>query len=790
MPFRVTARTLLQLGAELISSDAIAFYELIKNAFDARSKTVEIDLVIRVPGDNQQTLRNELKSLQATAPNDIELLKQFKSRFLNSLDHTAPNLDELQSRAANAQSLKELCKCLEDANYIVIADKGEGMSLNDLQDVYLTIGTRARLKERLNSLQEHIPRNGGRPILGEKGLGRLSTMRLGNSLKVITSRTGDLHWNELNIDWTKFSHESDELIEDIPIAPELGPEKESAALSGTTLLISALTETWSKDKLSAIARQEFSKLTDPFIPSTAFPISVHFNRQIVPIPLFNRLLFEHSHATVHVDFEEDPNTKEFSLSGTVDYRLRKRRREFKDRQINVLSEAKISSPGLLKSLGPFKMEAYWFNRQILTAIEGIGDLRQVKALVAQWGGGLMVYRDGFRVNPYGSADDDWLELDPKALASGGYKVNRRQIVGKVDLSSRQNPSLVDQTNREGLRDCPEKEILIKLLRHVLETEMRRFLNEVDNEYRAKERLDFDQIERRVNKEEEEIRGSLKLLKAKYPRIESDTKLLSSIEQAVRRIDSLMEEAKGLAESFEQRRSEMVNLAGLGLMVEVIAHELNRATFHTLSTVAETQKRPLPADLKSVFSTLEAQLKTLQRRLRVLDPLSTAGRQRKETFELVSWVRDILDSHSAQFQRHEIESVLEVDPPRAVLKVHAVKGMIVQVLENLISNSVYWLRRQKELQPNFRPAVLVTVDVLEKRIRFTDNGPGVEPERKDEIFQAFVTTKPAGEGKGLGLFISQEIARYNGAHLFLSDQATVHQGFLNTFVLDLEAAEHE
>lgn len=35
MPFRVTARTILQLGAELISSDAVAFYELIKNAFDA-----------------------------------------------------------------------------------------------------------------------------------------------------------------------------------------------------------------------------------------------------------------------------------------------------------------------------------------------------------------------------------------------------------------------------------------------------------------------------------------------------------------------------------------------------------------------------------------------------------------------------------------------------------------------------------------------------------------------------------------------------------------------------------
>jgi len=49
MAFKVTARTLLQLGSELISSDAIAFYELIKNAFDANSPKVVVRVIIRVP---------------------------------------------------------------------------------------------------------------------------------------------------------------------------------------------------------------------------------------------------------------------------------------------------------------------------------------------------------------------------------------------------------------------------------------------------------------------------------------------------------------------------------------------------------------------------------------------------------------------------------------------------------------------------------------------------------------------------------------------------------------------
>src|SRR5207253_9585898 len=65
----------------------------------------------------------------------------------------------------------------------------------------------------------------------------------------------------------------------------------------------------------------------------------------------------------------------------------------------------------------------------------------------------------FRVNPYGDPEDDWLDLDRRALASAGYKVNRRQIIGKVEISSILNPGLVDQTNREGIRDSEEKQAL-------------------------------------------------------------------------------------------------------------------------------------------------------------------------------------------------------------------------------------------------------------------------------------------------------------------------------------------
>jgi hypothetical protein len=77
-----------------------------------------------------------------------------------------------------------------------------------------------------------------------------------------------------------------------------------------------------------------------------------------------------------------------------------------------------------------------------------GDLWRstLQAFVRAWSGGLLVYRDGFRVYPYGAASDDWLDLDRKALAASAYKLNRAQIIGYLRLSSTQNPRLQDQTN--------------------------------------------------------------------------------------------------------------------------------------------------------------------------------------------------------------------------------------------------------------------------------------------------------------------------------------------------------
>lgn len=790
MGFKVSARTILQLGAELISSDSVAFYELIKNAFDAQSPQVDISLVARLSHAAYEELCQYLANANKDSHRDSsEQIEVIRHKVLSNLISEGANVGSYKQKVIDAEMLEQLAILIRDANYIDISDKGHGMSFDDLKQVYLTIGTRSRREERetLRVLFKHnneqVTDETRRPVLGEKGVGRLSTMRLGNYLEVTTSRAGERHWNKLNIDWTIFSHESDQLLEDIDIAPELGEEKGSPDTHGTSVRISALNSEWSRIRLEEIAKSEFSKLTDPFTPASRYPIKLTYNNEPVRITPFNKMILEWAHAVVEGHFSKS----DLKLAGKMDLRLYDKQKYFQLDSEHLYSVTGVTAE-TLRSLGSFSFKFYWYNRQLLKAIDAIGNQKEIRELVGRWAGGLMLYRDGFRVFPYGNPDDDWLGLDKQALSSGGYKLNRQQFIGKVDITSLGNPRLMDQTNREGLTQNEEKNALVKLLYYAIRTEFKAFMDSVNKEMKARSPVDIETLDERVSEHQHEIANNLNLLLKEYPQINRDDAIISRIRESANEMQAVMKEVQRMGRTFDNERSQTIHLAGLGLMVEVLAHELNRATSHALATLTRVNTINHGKDVSSIFATLESQLKTLQQRLRILDPLSTSGRQRKETFDLVAWVRQTLDAHIAQFNRHHIDCQLLVEPVSSggQYRVTAVKGMIVQVLENLISNSVYWLKQRKKMEVNFSPRITVTVDTQSKEVRVWDNGPGVPLERQEDIFHPFFTTKPPGEGRGLGLFISREIAHYHGGDLYLSSTFVSNKNRLNTFVFTWEA----
>ena len=398
----------------------------------------------------------------------------------------------------------------------------------------------------------------------------------------------------------------------------------------------------------------------------------------------------------------------------------------------------------------------------------------------------MVFRDGFRVLPYGNAEDDWLNLDRRALGSSGYAINKAQIIGRLSISSADNPALTDQTNREGITDCVEKSALVSLLNHVIQSEFRTFLNDVDKEQKAIEPISIEDLDRRVQEEERQITFNVSQLMTLVPELGREASLVDQINTSVGNLRALMSEVQELAESYQAGRSQLLNLAGIGLSVEVLAHELTRLTDHVLQTIGQASLAGKESVQGPTLRMLETQLITLQKRLRVLDPLSTAGRQRRERFDLVSLINDSIADHEERFTREGIICAFEVgpNPNNRSLRIRAVKGMIIQILGNLIDNSIYWLRQQKTLDPTYRSTITVQLNTEERYLAVTDNGPGVPTNMQERIFDAFFTTKPAGQGKGLGLFIGREIARYHGADLELLAGVSDGDDTCHTFRLTL------
>ncbi|OAX88984.1 hypothetical protein A7D16_08740 [Xanthomonas nasturtii] len=789
MAFKISARTILQLGSELISSDAVALYELIKNSIDARSKTgvsITFAIVIRESDYSHAiALADELGS-------DAQRMERVRSALLNAVLPTAPeeNLKLFRSTINKSANLKGLLEAAKEAyracNTITVSDTGEGMTVDDLRDIYLSIGTTSRAK------QVRLAQERGEtvsPYLGEKGVGRLSVMRLGKKVRIETATVEDTHINLLQIDWQLFEDAYDKPASSVLIEPTVdGPKAKGEQF--TNIIISDLRSSWSVTALERIAATQIARMLDPFSwDGRRFQIRLSFNGQAIEkMRTVSGDLLSQAHARCtgkfSVDVEGVPSLA-IELESSL-YEGPKTAQQF-DRT-DLYSMAGLKDLGLppvvLSRLGDFSFDLYWFNRQRLRALPNVGDRNEVRMLVNAWAG-ICLFRDGYRVLPYGDEGDDWLELDRKALSSGGYKLNTKQIIGRVRIGRLLNPQLIDQTNRQGLTETPEKVALGRILHNVIEKWWRAYLTEATRAQKSAAAMDYDTHREvsTVDSLENRAKTSLRSIQREFT---GDASLLQEVTDAFLEIKDAHARAVAHIETVESQKERLTQLAGIGLMTEVVAHELARATEDTLKTLKSVPSRSLDASTLAALKTLSQQVGVIKKRLAALEPLSVPARQRRSLQDIAQIAAYVLDGHSAQFKRHKVNLVNHV-PSGKTIMAFVSEGNVVQILENLINNSIYWLDVWREEHPHV--VAEIHVEMLENppRLRFWDNGPGIPSPRVNVVFEAFFSTRTDSETrrKGLGLYIARESAEMLGGSLSLVDEGAVRDGRYNIFELELK-----
>jgi signal transduction histidine kinase len=116
-------------------------------------------------------------------------------------------------------------------------------------------------------------------------------------------------------------------------------------------------------------------------------------------------------------------------------------------------------------------------------------------------------------------------------------------------------------------------------------------------------------------------------------------------------------------------------------------------------------------------------------------------------------------HGARAEKQGFEITLEKFFDPAAGEAELFPQEITRVLLNLISNGVYAaMKRKAEALVGYEPALVAATRSLGNNVEISirDNGGGIPPELKEKIFNPFFTTKPPGEGTGLGLSLSYDI----------------------------------
>jgi len=131
--------------------------------------------------------------------------------------------------------------------------------------------------------------------------------------------------------------------------------------------------------------------------------------------------------------------------------------------------------------------------------------------------------------------------------------------------------------------------------------------------------------------------------------------------------------------------------------------------------------------------------------------------------------------------------MQTDFDAAVPKIKIVPQDIGRVILNLITNAFYAVDEKKQQQgDSYQPTVTVSTKKLKDTIELTvrDNGNGIPQKVLDKIFQPFFTTKPAGQGTGLGLSLSYDIIKANGGAIKVATKEWEETSFVIELPLSL------
>jgi len=751
--------------------------------------------------DTELSLREQLTWLLKHEPNNYSRILELSSKLASfdnenvrfTIDAGVISRLGMELVARHETALSELIKNSYDADAslvniyfedtediggrLIIEDNGIGMDRDKIVDGFMRISSSDKIHNPISPKYERVR-------AGKKGIGRFATQRLGNYLTIISQTKASSVAYKLVVDWSQYLIDKEVILISNKIQ-EIKKEREE----GCTIIIDDLRDKWT-DTMMKKAYRYLSDLLQPFPLSdikTSNDIDPGFKTNIykkigtkyVAVVDENEVFYKHATAEIegYVDHE-----------GYGYYTVQSKRVDLAE-DIKFLGKNKEDTPYL--RLRNIHIKAYYYlydSSLIPKQIETI-----IKETAREYGG-IRLYRNGFRVLPYGERENDWLNLD--------RSVRRRSLLpphgninffGFVELFDDNPLDFEELSSREGLLETTAFQELRDFGYRIL-TDAIRMIAAVRGKKQTAGQKNWEKKPREVI---EEIANEIArtTIEKNENDIKSDFDNQQYLDFANRLKEANAEQAK-IENSLLEEINLLRVLGSLGLIIGEFIHEIKHYpnslwldVDFLMGLLSEEKEAQLTGKrLKENIEALTTYTSYFDRTIsqnvnRELKPLEI----RDIIGSFVTVIRPDLERNGFDFIKPEILGYDLFTCP-----MHPSEW--ASILFNLYSNSKKAIKRANSKGKIFIKAGSENNIIF---LEFSDNGDGIRTENKTRIFDAFFTTSPPSgslsteyeqlTGTGLGLKIVKDIVIGYGGDIFVQSPFF---GYSTTIRIELPKFEHE
>jgi signal transduction histidine kinase/ligand-binding sensor domain-containing protein len=273
------------------------------------------------------------------------------------------------------------------------------------------------------------------------------------------------------------------------------------------------------------------------------------------------------------------------------------------------------------------------------------------------------------------------------------------------------------------------------------------------------------LEEKVTTRTSELKESLENLKA------TQSQLIQSEKMA-----SLGELTAGIAHEIQNPLNFVNNFSEVSNeLIDEMKDEIKKGNYDEVNTIAD--------DVKQNLEKINHHGKRADAIVKGMLQHSRSSNSVKEPTDINALCDEYLRLayHGLRAKDKSFNATMKTDLDESIGKINIIPQDIGRVVLNLINNAFYAVDEKKKKQPTgYEPAVSVNTKKLNGKVEISvkDNGNGIPKKLLDKVFQPFFTTKPTGQGTGLGLSLSYDVVKAHGGEL----KVETEEGKGSTFII--------